>query len=94
MLHLVVYDISKDYSRTKLSKLLERFGLARVQYSAFRGELNPNDRDVLARRVKKFIEDERDCIFIIPLCMRCASTAIVISNTGVELVKDKSVEFI
>jgi len=94
MLHLVVYDISDDSSRTKLAKLLEKFGLQRVQYSAFRGELNPNDREVLARRVKRFVKDERDCIFIIPLCTRCASTAVVISNTGVELVKDTGVEFV
>jgi len=83
MLHLVVYDISDDGSRARLAKLLEKFGLQRVQYSAFRGELNPNDREV-----------DRDCIFIIPLCQRCSSTAIVISNTGVELVKEKGVEFV
>jgi len=94
MLHLVVYDISDNYTRTKLSKLLERFGLTRVQYSAFKGDLNPNDREVLGRRVRKFVQDERDCIFILPLCTRCSSTAVVISNTGVELVKDKSIEFI
>ena len=94
MLHLVVYDITDDSNRTRLAKLLEKFGLERVQYSAFRGELNPNDRDALARQVLKFIRDEHDCIFIIPLCHRCSSAAVVISNTGVELVKDKKVEFI
>ncbi|MDK2795303.1 MAG: CRISPR-associated protein Cas2 [Archaeoglobaceae archaeon] len=94
MLHLVVYDITDDGNRTRLSKLLEKFGLTRVQYSAFRGELNPNDRDVLARQVLKFIKDEHDCIFIIPLCQRCSSSAIVISNTGVELVKEKKLEIL
>ncbi|MDI9611035.1 MAG: CRISPR-associated endonuclease Cas2 [Archaeoglobaceae archaeon] len=94
MLHLVVYDIVDDANRTRLSKLLEKFGLSRVQYSAFRGELNPNDRSALARQVVKFIKDEKDSIFIIPLCQRCASMAIVITNTGVELVKDKSIEII
>jgi len=93
MLHLVVYDITDDGNRTRLSKLLEKFGLTRVQYSAFRGELNANDREVLARQVVKFVKDEHDCIFIIPLCTRCATTAIVVSNTGVELVKEKKVEF-
>lgn len=92
MLHLVVYDITDDANRTRLSRLLEKFGLSRVQYSAFRGELNPNDRESLARQILKFIKDERDCIFIVPLCQRCASLAIVVSNTGVELVKDKDVE--
>ena len=93
MIHLIVYDISDDTSRTRLVKLLERYGLERVQYSAFRGELNPNDREALSRQVKKFVKDEHDCIFIIPLCKRCVETAVVISNTGVELVKDSKVEF-
>ncbi|MEM0089567.1 MAG: CRISPR-associated endonuclease Cas2 [Archaeoglobaceae archaeon] len=94
MLHLVVYDISDDANRTRLSKLLEKFGLARVQYSAFRGNLDPNDREALARQVGKFIRDPNDCIFIIPLCQRCSSLAIVVSNRGVELVKEKSVEIV
>ncbi len=93
MIHLIVYDISDSTNRTKLAKLLERYGLERVQYSAFRGELNPNDRDALSKQVKKFVKDEHDCIFIIPLCRRCVETAIVISNTGVELVKNRKVDF-
>ncbi|RLG57002.1 MAG: CRISPR-associated endonuclease Cas2 [Candidatus Hydrothermarchaeota archaeon] len=93
MNHLIVYDITDNANRRRLANLLEGYGLERVQYSAFRGELNPNDRDVLARQVKKFINDQNDCIFIVPLCNRCLQTAIVISNTGVELVKDAKVEF-
>lgn len=93
MIHLVVYDITNDTNRTRLSKLLERYGLGRIQYSAFRGELNPNDRDVLAKQVQRFVKDENDCIFIIPLCRRCSETAIAISNTGAELVKDSKIEF-
>ena len=93
MIHLIVYDISNDANRTRLAKLLQRYGLERVQYSAFRGELNPNDRETLSRQVKTFVRDERDCIFIIPLCRRCSETAIIISNAGVKLVKDSKVEF-
>jgi len=93
VIHLIVYDISDDANRIKLAKLLERYGLERVQYSAFRGKLNPNDREALSRQVKKFVKDEHDCIFIIPLCKRCVETAVVVSNTGVELVKESKVEF-
>ncbi|MDW7977156.1 MAG: CRISPR-associated endonuclease Cas2 [Leptospiraceae bacterium] len=71
----------------KLSKLLEKFGLSRVQYSAFYGKLNPNDREALARQVVKFIKDPKEYSF--PLCQRCSSLTVVVSNTGVELVKDK-----
>ncbi|RLI78640.1 CRISPR-associated endonuclease Cas2 [Archaeoglobales archaeon] len=93
MLHLIVYDITDDANRTKLAKLLQQFGLERVQYSAFRGDLNPNDRDVLSKKVNKFIKDHNDCIFIIPLCKRCLETAVIVSNKGVELIKKSKVEF-
>lgn len=94
MLALVVYDIHDDKRRTKLSKLLQSFGLARVQYSAFKGELNPHDRGVLAKQVQKFVKDDIDCIFIIPLCSRCLGTAEVVSKTGRTLVSDSSVEIV
>ena len=41
---LVVYDITDDGQRKRLATMLQTFGLARIQYSAFRGELNANDR--------------------------------------------------
>ncbi len=55
MLTLVIYDISSDRKRDKLVKYLEKHGLDRVQYSGFVGELNPNDRAILAKEAKKFI---------------------------------------
>lgn len=55
MLTLVIYDISSDRNRTKLVKYLEKFGLERIQYSGFVGELNPNDRVILAKEIKRYI---------------------------------------
>ncbi len=57
---LVVYDITDDGPRKRLATMLQTFGLARIQYSAFIGELNANDRAVLARRVSQFVKDEHD----------------------------------
>ncbi len=91
---LVVYDITDDGPRKRLATMLQTFGLARIQYSAFRGELNANDRAVLARRVSQFVKDEHDSIFIIPLCDRCTGTAEIISNSGACLVKDSSVQIV
>lgn len=62
MLTLVIYDISSDRKRTKLAKYLEKHGLKRVQYSGFVGELNPNDRAILAKEAKKFITPLEDKI--------------------------------
>ncbi len=91
---LVVYDITDDGQRKRLATMLQTFGLARIQYSAFRGELNANDRAVLAKRVGQFVNDEHDSIFIIPLCDRCIGTAEIISNSGACLVKDSSVQIV
>ena len=91
---LVVYDITDDGQRKRLATMLQTFGLARIQYSAFRGELNANDRAVLARRVSQFVKDEHDSIFIIPLCDRFTGTAEIISNSGACLIKDSSVQIV
>jgi len=94
MLTLVIYDITDDKARTNLSTLLLSMGLERVQYSAFKGEMNPNDREVLARRVKRYVRDENDCVFVIPLCERCVSTATTVSSKKVSLLKDSSVDIV
>lgn len=91
---LVVYDITDDGQRKRLATMLQTYGLARIQYSAFRGELNTNDRAVLAKRVSQFVNEEHDSIFIIPLCDRCTGTAEIISNSGACLVKDSSVQIV
>jgi len=94
MMCLVIYDITDDKRRNKLAAMLKVFGLARIQYSAFRGELNSNDRMVLAKKVGQFVEDEKDSIFIIPLCDRCLSTATVLSKGGACLVKESKVQIV
>ena len=93
MLYLVVYDIASDTHRLRLARLLEQFGMERVQYSAFRGNLHPADVDVLKKKLKKYISGERDCIFLIPLCRRCSTSAFTVSTTGVELVEKSRVHF-
>jgi len=72
VLTLVIYDISSDDVRTKLSNRLFDYGLQRIQYSAFKGELNTHDREVLTNELLKFAEGGRDSIYVLPLCERCA----------------------
>jgi CRISPR-associated protein Cas2 len=49
---------------------------------------------VLAKKVGQFVEDEKDSIFIIPLCDRCLSTATVLSKGGACLVKESKVQIV
>lgn len=63
----VIYDITDDKIRDKISKACKNKGLQRVQKSAFLGRLNRNQIDEL----KIFCEDkigEEDSVYIFPMC--------------------------
>jgi CRISPR-associated protein Cas2 len=64
---LVVYDVSDDRKRQRLSKDLERWGLARIQRSAFAGRMQPARARDLKRLVEKIIDRETDIVHIILL---------------------------
>jgi len=68
---LVIYDISEDEKRRKLREHLQQYGMRRIQYSGFVGDINSHDRFVLSKDVRRYIGCERDSIYIIPLCNRC-----------------------
>ncbi len=91
MLCLVIYDIVSDKKRKALADKLFDFGLERIQYSGFKGELNANDRMLLIKEVRQFVDNPRDSIYVIPLCDRCSNTAEVISETGITLIKESKV---
>ena len=76
---LVIYDISSDELRTKLANRLFDYGLQRIQYSAFKGELNPHDRETLGKELRDFVEGERDSVYLLPLCERCARLCKIVS---------------
>lgn len=47
MITLFVYDITNDRARTKIAQVCLDYGLKRIQYSAFLGELNTNRQEEL-----------------------------------------------
>lgn len=89
MLTLVIYDISDDKKRTRLSRKLLSYSLSRIQYSAFKGELNSHDRFVLQKELGRFLSSEKDSIYIIPLCEKCFSLVEILSQTRVSLRDEK-----
>lgn len=88
----MIYDISSDEDRTRLANLLFDYGLQRVQYSAFKGELDSHDRTVLASDVQKFVSTERDSIYIIPLCDRCSRLCDIVASRKVVLIEKEKVK--
>jgi CRISPR-associated protein Cas2 len=94
MLTLTIYDISDDKRRSALSKMLQDYGLRRIQYSGFLGDLNPNDREILSKEVGRFVEAETDSVYIIPLCDRDAKTCRVVSKNKISIVDKDTVAIV
>lgn len=84
MLFWVIYDISDDRLRLKVSEKCKDYGLKRLQKSAFFGDLSKNSAETLAVEVEKILSDEKnteeDCVFLLPMCKSCISKKITIGR--------------
>lgn len=54
---MVIYDVEDDWARALVAETCKDFGLARIQYSCFRGKLSPNKREELYERFRKVQRD-------------------------------------
>jgi CRISPR-associated protein Cas2 len=68
MLTWVIYDIVIDGTRSKAAKACLQAGLYRVQKSVFLGTLNENERDELGLQLEALIDEDRDSVYIFPMC--------------------------
>ena len=50
---MVLYDVPDDNLRTRVSEACKDYGLERIQYSAFLGQLTRNRTEELAQRLKR-----------------------------------------
>lgn len=55
MLCLLMYDIPNDRVRTKVADICLDYGLQRIQYSAFMGDLNRNRQEELLMKIRRKI---------------------------------------
>ena len=62
---VVIYDISDDNVRLRVSKLLEAYGLSRIQRSAFVGDMMRARALDLARRLETIIDHETDVVHMV-----------------------------
>jgi len=67
VLVLVVYDISDDQVRRRLSDYLKSKGFTRIQRSAFIGNPPPSIYKDVRRVLKLFIKSESDVIHVFPI---------------------------
>lgn len=64
---LLIYDITSDKVRGKVATACEDYGLDRIQYSAFSGELNRNLQEELMLKIDKLLDEEPAYVQLIPI---------------------------
>lgn len=90
MMYWVIYDISDNKCRLKVSKICKNYGLVRVQKSSFLGTLTSNKAEMLAMEISEIIgKSEKDAAFLIPTCKSCSQYKIIIGHLDEEKVRDK-----
>lgn len=67
MLVWVIYDITENKVRQKVSDRCKSYGLYRVQKSVFLGDLNTNERDSLGVECEELIDTDKDSVYIFPM---------------------------
>lgn len=67
---ILIYDIPDDRIRHKVSERCKDYGLERIQYSAFAGDIDRNRREELMLRLKKTLGKKEGNIRLQPVCSR------------------------
>ncbi len=64
---ILIYDIVHDGTRTKVSNLCLDYGLDRIQFSAFEGQLKRTQQEALMLQVKKVLTGREGEVRLIPI---------------------------
>lgn len=70
MFIIVAYDIADNRLRTRLFKLLKRFGQP-IQFSVFECILTHTQFDQMRAEVTKLVDDEQDAVRYYDICDEC-----------------------
>lgn len=68
MYTLVIYDIPRTKVRNKIADVCKDYGLTRVQWSAFLGDLSQNRREELGQKLRKTLGKAAGDVQIYPIC--------------------------
>ncbi len=64
----IMYDITENKIRSRISKTCKKYGLTRVQKSIFLGRLDTNRFDELAENCLDLIDEDTDSVYLFPFC--------------------------
>jgi CRISPR-associated protein Cas2 len=75
---LVIYDVQDDRVRHRVSEACKDYGLERIQFSAFLGDLNHNRRQELMQRLRRTLGKNPGNVQSIPLCEKDLRMRVII----------------
>jgi len=70
MRYVVIYDVSDDNLRSLVSETLKDYGLQRIQYSGFMGDLRRDELNSLLVDLN-LIKDLVENVQLFPMCDSC-----------------------
>lgn len=94
MFYWVIYDITEDKKRNRISRICKNYGLRRVQKSSFAGEITTNKIGMLELECKEVLEGGKDCLFILPNCSSCFNSKRITGFIDEEGIRDRGFAFI
>ncbi|MCL5076339.1 MAG: CRISPR-associated endonuclease Cas2 [Chloroflexi bacterium] len=80
MTSLLIYDIPDDALRNKVADICLDYGLERIQYSAFLGEINHNRQEELLQKIKRKVGKKTANVQLFLICekdLRLRKTVII-----------------
>lgn len=77
---LLVYDIVKDRQRAKVADACLDYGLDRVQYSAFVGQLSRTHQEELMMRIESIVGESPASVHLYPIDEKAWQRRLMIEN--------------
>lgn len=65
---LLLYDIPDDRIRTKIADVCLDYGLDRIQFSAFSGDISRNHQEELFLKVTNLLGKKEGNVLVAPIC--------------------------
>ena len=72
---VVAYDIENDRQRTKIAKLLEKFG-TRINYSVFECLFTEKQLENTQVKIEKQVQSKKDSVVFYRICVECYTKTI------------------
>jgi CRISPR-associated protein Cas2 len=66
----LIYDIQDDKTRGRVADLCKDYGLRRVQFSTFFGDLSRNRQEEIILKVRRLVDPAEAYVLLLPVCER------------------------